>query len=293
MASTQSLPTSRIQSRRHPIRLGTILRGLVIYTLLALLVVVMLGPFLYIFSSSFKETYSLISIPPELFPKTIVWDNYLYILRDLPFVTWFLNTLLVAVVVTLGTVFIDALAAYAFAKKEFWGRDILFGLMLTSILFPGALLLIPTFLITFRLGLFIRFGGLIIPALGNVLGVFLLRQFMQTLPEELEHAARIDGCSEFGLFWRIILPLSAPALATLSIVVFTAQWNNLVWPLVVINNKALYTLPLGLALLRSEFQVNYGITSAAALISTLPLMIIFLFLQRYFLAGLTVGAVKG
>lgn len=288
MASVRSASSSR-----WPGLISLALRATIIYALLALLVVVMLGPFLYIFSSSFKETYSLISIPPELFPQKFVWDNYLFIVQDLPFVTWFVNTLLVALVVTIGTVLIDALAAYAFAKKEFWGRDILFGLMLTTIMIPGALLLIPTFLITFRLGLFNSYGGLIIPALGNVLGIFLLRQFMQTIPEELEHAARIDGCSELGLFWRIILPLSAPALATLSIVVFTAQWNNLVWPLVVINNKALYTLPLGLALLRSEFQVNYGITSAAAFISTLPLMIVFLFLQRYFLAGLTVGAVKG
>jgi ABC-type glycerol-3-phosphate transport system permease component len=285
--------TKPVQHSRWRNRVRVVVQAAILYLLLALVVVIMLGPFLYIFSSSFKETYSLISIPPEIFPKEFVWDNYLYIVRDLPFVTWFLNTVFVALAVTAGTVLIDALAAYAFAKKTFWGRDVLFGLMLATIMIPGALLLIPTFLITHRLGLFNTYGGLVIPALANVLGVFLLRQFMQTLPDELEHAARIDGCSELGLFWRIILPLSAPALATLSIVVFTAQWNNLIWPLVVINSKALYTLPLGMALLRSEFQVNYGITSAAAIISTLPLMIVFLFLQRYFLAGLTIGAVKG
>ncbi len=265
----------------------------VIYLLLAALVIIMLGPYLYIFSSSFKETYTLISIPPRLFPEEFVWDNYTYILTELPFSLWFVNTILVAVLVTLGTVIIDALAAYAFAKKQFWGRDVLFGLMLATIMIPGALLLIPAFLITNWLGLLNSYGGLIIPALANVLGVFLLRQFMQTIPEELEHAARIDGCTDFGVFWRIIMPLSAPALATLSIVVFTSQWNNLVWPLVVLNNKKLYTLPLGLALLRGEFQVNYGITSAAAFLSVLPLIIVFLFLQRYFLEGLTVGAVKG
>ena len=212
---------------------------------------------------------------------------------ELPFVRWFFNTILVAVLVTLGTVLIDALAAYAFAKKQFRGRDLLFGLMLATIMIPGALLLIPAFLITNELGLLNSYGGLIIPSLANVLGVFLLRQFMQTIPEELEHAARIDGCSDLGVFWRIILPLSDPALATLSIVVFTTQWNNLVWPLVVLNNKDLYTLPLGLALLRSEFQVNYGIPSAAAFLSVVPLIIGFIFLQRYFLEGLTVGAVKG
>ena len=268
-------------------------QAVIVYVLLAALVVVMLGPYLYIFSSSFKETYTLISIPPQLIPEEFVWDNYSYILSELPFSLWFFNTILVALLVTVGTVLIDALAAYAFAKKQFWGRDFLFGLMLATIMIPGALLLIPAFLITNWLGLLNSYGGLIIPALANVLGVFLLRQFMQTIPEELEHAARIDGCSDFGVFWRIILPLSAPALATLSIVVFTSQWNNLVWPLVVLNDKDLYTLPLGLALLRSEFQVNYGITSASAFLSVVPLLIVFLFLQRYFLEGMTVGAVKG
>jgi len=268
-------------------------QAVVVYVLLAALVIIMLGPYLYIFSSSFKETYTLISIPPQLIPEEFVWDNYSYILSELPFSLWFFNTILVALLVTVGTVLIDALAAYAFAKKQFWGRDFLFGLMLATIMIPGALLLIPAFLITNWLGLLNSYGGLIIPALANVLGVFLLRQFMQTIPEELEHAARIDGCSDFGVFWRIILPLSAPALATLSIVVFTSQWNNLVWPLVVLNDKDLYTLPLGLALLRSEFQVNYGITSASAFLSVVPLLIVFLFLQRYFLEGLTVGAVKG
>ena len=268
-------------------------QAVIVYVLLALLVIIMLGPYLYIFSSSFKETYTLISIPPQLIPEEFVWDNYTYILNELPFSLWFFNTILVALLVTVGTVLVDALAAYAFAKKQFWGRDFLFGLMLATIMIPGALLLIPAFLITNWLGLLNSYGGLIIPALANVLGVFLLRQFMQTIPEELEHAARIDGCSDFGVFWRIILPLSAPALATLSIVVFTSQWNNLVWPLVVLNDKDLYTLPLGLALLRSEFQVNYGITSASAFLSVVPLLIVFLFLQRYFLEGLTVGAVKG
>lgn len=278
---------------RWPKIIRIVPQAIIVYILLAVLVIIMLGPYLYIFSSSFKETYTLISIPPQLIPEQFVWDNYSYILGELPFILWFFNTILVAVLVTLGTVIVDALAAYAFAKKEFWGRDPLFGLMLATIMIPGALLLIPAFLITNWLGLLNSYGGLIIPALANVLGVFLLRQFMQTIPEELEHAARIDGCTDFGVFWRIIMPLSAPALATLSIVVFTSQWNNLVWPLVVLNDKDLYTLPLGLALLRGEFQVNYGITSAAAFLSVVPLLIVFLFLQRYFLEGLTVGAVKG
>jgi multiple sugar transport system permease protein len=268
-------------------------QAVVVYALLALLVALMLGPYLYILSSSFKETYTLVTIPPRPWPENPSLDNYVYIVRELPFPRWFVNSAAVAVAVTLGTVFVDALTAYAFARREFFGRDLLFALMLTTVMIPGALLLIPAFLITNGLGLTNSYLGLIIPATGGVLGVFLLRQFMQTLPVELEHAARIDGCSEFGVFWRIILPLSKPALATLAIFTFSAQWNSLIWPLVVVNNKALYTLPLGLALLRGEFQVNYGITSAAAFLSALPLMVVFLFLQRYFMEGLTVGAIKG
>jgi multiple sugar transport system permease protein len=274
-------------------RIGRIVQAVIVYGLLALLCIVMLGPFLFIFSTSFKETYTLISIPPRIIPERFVWDNYLYILRELPFATWFFNSVLVALAVTLGTLSVDALAAFAFAKKEFWGRDFLFGLMLATVMIPGALLLVPSFLITNKLHLINSYGGLIIPAVGGVLGVFLLRQFMQTLPTELDDAARIDGCSEFGVFWRVVIPLCAPALGTLAIVTFSGQWNALLWPLVVINDKKLYTLPQGLALLRSEFQVNYGITSAAAFLSVLPLMMVFLFLQRYFMEGLTVGALKG
>jgi ABC-type glycerol-3-phosphate transport system permease component len=138
-----------------------------------------------------------------------------------------------------------------------------------------------------------EYAGLIVPAIGGVMGVFLLRQFMRTLPSELEDAASIDGCSEFGVFWRIILPLSLPGLGMLAIMTSTGVWNALIWPIVIINDKAKYTLPVGLALLRSEWVVNYGITSAAAFLSVVPMMFIFAFFQRYFVAGLTVGALKG
>lgn len=284
---------SRVEQRKQSRLIQDLPQGIVVYALLALVVVIMLGPYLYILSASFKETYILISVPPQIIPAQPTLANYIYIITELPFVQWFVNSVFVGVAVTLGTVFIDALTAYVFARKEFFGRDLIFALMLTTVMIPGALLLIPSFLITNQLGMVNSYWGLIIPSLGGVLGVFLLRQFMLTLPVELEHAARIDGCSEFGIFWRIILPLSKPALGTLAIVVFTGQWNALIWPLVVVNSKSLYTLPLGLALLRGEFQVNYGITSAAAFISVVPLIVVFLFLQRYFMEGLTVGAIKG
>ncbi|HEX5415738.1 MAG TPA: carbohydrate ABC transporter permease [Chloroflexota bacterium] len=279
--------------RRWTRILPNVAEATIVYILLAILVVVMLLPYAYILSSSFKDTFVLISIPPELIPDKPTFDNYVHIAVDLPLVRWFINSVVVAVLVTLGNVLIDALTAYVFARKQFFGRDVIFSMLLATVMIPSALLLIPSFLITNTLGLVNTYAGIIIPSLGGVVGVFLLRQFMESLPVELEHAARIDGCSELRVFWSIILPLSKPALGTLAILVFTGEWNSLVWPLVVVESKDLYTLPLGLALLSGEFQVNYGVTSAAAFISVVPLMLVFLFLQRYFMEGLTVGAIKG
>ena len=265
-----------------------------IYGLLALLVVIMLGPYLYIFASSFKETYTLISIPPTLLPEKFVWDNYTYILQELPFLTWFTNTVFVAIAVTVGTLLVDALAAYAFAKKQFWGRDFLFGIMLATIMIPGALLLIPTFLITNWFGLLDSYGGLIIPALANVLGVFLLRQFIQTLPEDLEAAARIDGGSEFGVFWRIILPLSKPALAAVAVFAFIGNWNNFLMPLVYLQDEEKYTLALALQHVQGEYGVYlYHYMMAVAVVTVIPVIVIFFLAQRYSIRGVVMSGIKG
>ncbi|MGQ9555733.1 MAG: carbohydrate ABC transporter permease [Anaerolineae bacterium] len=194
---------------------------------------------------------------------------------------------------TIGSVSLCALAGYTFAKKNFIGKRVLFSILLATLMVPGALMLVPAFLVTNALGLVDTYAGLIAPGVASPMGVFLLRKFIETLPSELEEAALIDGSSEIGVFTKVVLPLSKPGLTTLAILQFTGSWNSLIWPLVVVNSKKLYTLPLGLALLRSEFEVNYGITSAAALVSVVPLVVAFAFLQRYFIEGLTVGALKG
>jgi len=263
------------------------------YTLLLGLVVFMIGPYLFIFGTAFKETYSLVTIPPQIIPEDPTLANFENIFSNMPFSRWFLNSTIVATASTLGTVIVCALAGYAFAKKEFFGKRVLFSVVLATLMIPGALMLVPAFLVTNSLGLVNTYGGLILPGVGSAMGVFLLRQFIQTLPSELEQAALIDGASEIGVFTRIILPLSKPGLTTLAILHFTGSWNSLIWPLIIVNSKKLYTLPLGLALLRTEFQVNYGATSAAAVVSVVPLAIAFAFLQRYFIEGLTVGALKG
>lgn len=268
------------------------MKRFVLYVLLALVVIVMLGPFVYAISTSFKNTYSMMSFPPQIIPTTPTLDNYTFVLTQTPFYRWVSNTFVVAAGVTVGNLLLNSLAAYAFARKQFVGKQALFSLMMVTLMIPGALLLVPTFLIANSFHLVNTYGGLILPGFGGALGVFLLRQFMQSLPIELEYAARIDGCSEFDVYWRIILPLSTPALATLGILTFTGAWNGLIWPLVITNSQNMATLPVGVATLASYYQTNYGINSAAALLSAVPLTVVFLFFQRYFIEGLTVGALK-
>ncbi|NPV09641.1 MAG: carbohydrate ABC transporter permease [Anaerolineae bacterium] len=275
----------------RPLRMAP--RVVVVYSLLGLLVVFMIGPYLFIFGTAFKETYTLVSIPPKIIPDQPTLENFRSIFSTMPFGRWFLNSTVVATASTLGTLLVCSMAGYTFAKKDFYGKGLLFSILLATLMIPGALMLVPAFLVTNALGLVNSYGGLILPSVGGAMGVFLLRQFIETLPSELEQAALIDGASEVGVFVRIILPLAKPGLATLAILSFTGSWNSLIWPLVIVNSKRLYTLPLGLALLRTEFQVNYGATSAAAVVSVVPLVAAFSFLQRYFIEGLTVGALKG
>lgn len=264
----------------------------ILYVLLALVTIAMLGPFAYAVSTSFKNSFTMMSFPPQIIPAQPTMDNYVYVLTQTQFYRWVVNTVVMAGGVTLITLVLDALAAYAFAKKEFVGKRPLFALMMATLMIPGALLLVPTFLIANDFHMVDTYAGLIVPGVGGAIGVFLLRQFMQSIPTELEYAARIDGCTELGVFWRIILPLSKPALATLGILSFTAAWNGLIWPLVITNSQSMATLPVGIATLNSYYQSNYGVDSAAALLSVIPLTVVFLLAQRYFIEGLTVGALK-
>jgi multiple sugar transport system permease protein len=276
--------------RRHIVRREA--TRLLLYAALAVVVVVMLGPFVYAVSTSFKNSFAMMTFPPQIIPTAPTLDNYTYVLTQTQFYRWVFNTFILAVGVTAGNLLFDAMAAYAFAKKDFVAKGPLFAVMMVTLMIPSALLLVPTFLIANALHLVNTYPGLILPGIGGALGVFLLRQFIQTIPSELEYAARIDGCSEFDVFWRVILPLSIPALATLGILTFTGAWNGLIWPLVITDSQNMFTLPVGVATLGSYNQSNYGMDSAAALLSAVPLTIVFLFFQRYFIAGLTVGAIK-
>jgi ABC-type glycerol-3-phosphate transport system permease component len=194
--------------------------------------------------------------------------------------------------VTIIKVIIDSMAGYAFAKMNFPGRDALFLIVLTTLMVPFAATLIPLFIIVRNLNLTNTYLGLMLPALASPIGIFMMRQFIESLPSDLENAARLDGCSEFQIFRRVILPLMKPGLVVLGVFTFMTQWTSYLWPLVISTREDMLTLTVGVQSLRSLFTVNWGVLSAGAVLALLPLILVFLFLQRYFIAGSIAGALK-
>jgi ABC-type glycerol-3-phosphate transport system permease component len=272
--------------------LGRSLYLVAIYTVLILAAIIALIPFLYVISTSFKDTVALFKYPPEWIPSEPTLGNFQTLLDDYPFLRWTLNSLIVASAVTAVKVIIDAMAGYAFAKMTFPGKDALFLIVLMTLMVPFAATLIPLFIIVRNLELTNTYLGLILPALASPIGIFMMRQFIESLPSDLENAARLDGCSEFQIFRRVILPLVRPGLVVLGVFTFMTQWTSYLWPLVIATKEEMQTLTVGVQSLRSLFTVNWGVLSAGAVLSMLPLILVFLFLQRYFIAGSIAGALK-
>ena len=256
--------------------------------------VVSLFPLYWMVTTALKPPTAVMSLPPEWIPTSISLDNFDEAFGRSPVMRWTLNSVVMAGSVTLFQLLFASMAGYGFAKKRFPGREILFWLYVSSMMIPGFALLIPLYTLMARFGLVNSYLGLIAPGLSAPFGVFLMRQFIQTLPSELIDAGRIDGCSELGVFWRIILPLSKPGLAVLGIFVFMGQWSAFLWPLVVTNSTEMRTLMVGFATLaHRELRVNYGALMAAATYIALPMLVVFFAFQRYFLRGITIGGLKG
>ena len=262
------------------------------YAILIVAGIISLIPFLYVVSTSLKDTAALFSYPPEWIPSEPTLLNFQSLLADHPYLRWTLNSLIVASAVTAVKVLIDSMAGYAFAKMTFPGRDVLFFVVLMTLMVPFAATLIPLFLIVRGLNLTNSYLGLILPALASPIGIFMMRQFVESLPGDLENAARLDGCSEFQIFRLIILPLMKPGLVVLGVFTFMTQWTSYLWPLVINTREEMFTLTVGVQSLRSLFTVDWGVLSAGAVLSMLPLILVFLFLQRYFIAGSIAGALK-
>ena len=263
------------------------------YVLLTLGAVVMVVPFLWMLSTSLKQQTQVFVFPPQWLPRPPVWDNYAQVVRIMPFGRFLLNSAIVAVAITALQLLTSSLAAYSFARLRFPGRDTLFLAYLATLMIPGQVTLIPNFLIVKYLGWIDTYQALIIPQIFSAFGTFLLRQFFLGIPRELEEAARIDGSGSFGIYSRIILPLSGPALATLAVFTFTGQWNSFLWPLIVTNRVTMRTLTVGLQTLQGQYSVQWPLLMAGTVISLVPLLVAFLFAQRYFVQGIAVTGLAG
>jgi multiple sugar transport system permease protein len=242
--------------------------------------------------TSLKPEAEIVTYPPELFPRTWTLENYGNVWSRIPFARLFLNSVLFAGGVTLISLTLDSMSAYALARLDFPGRNAVFIVILIALMLPFQVMFVPLIVTVHDLHLLDSYGGLIIPRATNAFGIFMLRQFFMTLPKELDEAARMDGCSEFGIYWRIILPLSGPALATLAVFHFMYNWNDFLWPLLITSSIEMRTLPAGLALFVGSHVVEYGVVMAGAILALLPLLVAFLFAQRYFIQGIAMTGIK-
>jgi len=251
----------------------------------------MLLPFFWMVSTSFKPANEIFNIPPTFIPKKPTIQNYVQLFREMNFGIYLKNTLIIALFSMLGLV-INALAGYAFAKFQFPGKEKIFYLVLATMMIPGQVTMIPVYLMLNKMGLTNTMPGIILPGLASAFGIFLFRQFMATIPSELIEAARIDGASEFRIFLQIILPESKPVFAVQGTFTFIGAWNSFLWPLIIANDENLYTLSVGLALLKGQHGSDFGLQMAGSTFLVIPIIIVFLFLQRYFVEGITITGIK-
>lgn len=288
----QAQPTVEAVGNR---RTAFIIQRVLLYLLLILIALIFLMPLLWMLSTSLKPTSQLFTLPIEWIPKTITFDNYarLFANAQTPIARWFFNSLAIASIATVLTLVVDALAAYAYARMDFPGRKFLFGAMLLTLFVPGFMFIIPNFLTVNALGLINNWAGVILPGLAGVFGLFFLRQFFEGLPRELEEAAMIDGANQFQVFTRVVLPLSRGALSTLAVITFLASWNDFLWPLLILRDRNLQTLPPGLRTLQSAYTAEYGAIMAGAVVVAIPVLILYLLLQRYIVQSIASTGLKG
>ncbi len=269
-------------------------RRVVFYVLLTLFSLFFLLPLVWMIVTAIKPFVEWVQ--PNWIPKDPTFQNFSDIFQDpsLPVRRWFVNSLGIAAAFTLATLLIDAMAAYAYARMEFRGRNLLFGLLLATLVMPGIMFLVPNFILIAQLNWIGTYQGVIAPGLAGVFGVFFLRQFFQGIPRELEEAALIDGANTWTTFTRVVLPLASGALATLGVITFMTSWNDFLWPLLILGNeREMLTLPVGLATLQGQYNFDYGKLMAGATVTTIPVLILYLFLQRYIVQSVAMTGLKG
>lgn len=286
--ATRSVAPSPRRQRFRPSRA-------VVYVLLILGSIPTVLPLIWLVRSSLMGNSQIFTAPPDWIPSPFVWKNFSGAVTSVPFGRYFGNTMTIEFFVIVGTLFSSSFAAFSFARLRWRGRNIVFGMLLTTVMLPYAVTLIPTFMVWKQLNALDTFYPLTVPAFlgGQVFNIFLLRQFFLTIPYDLDEAAYIDGATPFGVFWRIVLPLSRPALIVVSLFTFMGVWNDYLNPLIYLNDQRKFTLALGLASFQGEYTAQWGYLMAAAAIVIAPLVVLFFFAQRYFIEGVTLTGIKG
>ena len=271
-----------------------LLRRFLLYGVLSLIAIAMLIPLLWLLSTALKSpSENIFQFPPQLIPQQPTLQNFVRVWQSQPFGQYFLNSIFISVLTVGLNLTFCSLAAYPLARLNFVAKDWIFAAIIATIMIPFQIVMIPLYVLTVQLGLKNSYLGVILPAIASAFGIFLLRQAFMTVPKELEEAARIDGCSELGIWWHVMLPSVRPALVTLTIFVFIGAWSDFLWPLIVLDDPQYYTLPLGVSKLAGTFSLDWRLVAAGSIISIAPILVFFLFLQRYIVPSEVGSGVKG
>ncbi len=268
------------------------IKNILFWLLLVIMTAIYIGPFLFSLSISFSEETDVFQWPIRLIPEKLTLKHYQAVWTDLPFGRWLLNSVVITSIQTISNVFFASLAGFAFARLRFPGKDVIFAIFMASLMIPGIILLVPKFIIMNELRLINTYAGLMLPGLITVVNIFLMKQFFETIPRDLEEAAFIDGCSYFRLYWQIFMPISKPAIAAVAIYTFQGAWNEFMWTVIVTTTNDMFTLPVGMNFLKNEYQVNWPLLMSGTILISIPTLVIFLFFQRYFVEGVASSGLK-
>jgi len=254
--------------------------------------VLTLVPFIWMLSASLMTEGGANQFPPRLFPDKITWEHYQRLFKQMNIIRYFINSVIISISITVISLILNSMAGFAFAKYRFPGKNRLFKLLLAAMGIPAQVTMLPLFLMLNRMGVINSYLGVIIPGMASIYGIFLIRQYIISIPDSLIEAARIDGASDFYIYWRLILPLAKPILVTLALFTFMGAWNDFLWPLIVMTKDSMYTLPVALANLMGEHAQDTELMMAGAVVTVFPVLIIFLVTQKYYIRGIMLGSVK-
>jgi multiple sugar transport system permease protein len=281
-----------IKKNKSSLKSLSILKSISVHVIIYAMAAAVLVPFIWMILTSLKDMSEIFVYPPKWLPKKFNFQNYVNAFQAAPFGRYYMNSVFVAITVTIGQLITCSMAAFAFARLHFWGRDTLFFVFLGTMMIPYNVTMIPSFMMLYWLGWIDSYQALIVPGLASAFGTFLLRQFFLTIPRELEEAAYIDGATKSQVLRKVIIPLSKPALATLAIFTFMGVFNDFIWALIVLNSESLRTVQLGLSIFRDRYLTQWDLLMAGSVTAVFPILIVFFFAQKYFIQGITLSGIK-